>query len=200
MPKDGNTRKQLIDAAYQVLASVGYEAASIKEIAKQAGVSPGLVHYYFANKEELLSAVVHEATDDYCARMEQIRQAVPHENLTDTMLAELMERVKTHADWYRLRYELFVLGLRNDTIRSGIQEMLQKGREGISESIMTMAKSPLSNADLMAAVALSCFDGLAMQALIDPEFDLEGAYRVFKEMNLAYLNSRLGQEGKQSDA
>lgn len=190
MPKDGDTKKQLIDAAYQVLARVGYEASSIKEIAKEAGVSPGLVHYYFTSKEELLSAVVKEATDDYCEQMEQVRRTVPNENLADTMLAEPMERVRTYADWYRLRYELFVLGLRNDTIGAGVQEMLQKGREGISESIKTVANGPFPNAQLMAAIALACFDGLAMQALIDPEFDLEGAYRVFKEMSLRYMGSQ----------
>lgn len=37
-PKDGSTRKKLIEAAYQVLAEKGYKATSVKEIAREAGV------------------------------------------------------------------------------------------------------------------------------------------------------------------
>lgn len=194
MSRNGNTRKQLIDAAYQVLARVGYEATSIKGIAKEAGVSPGLVHYYFANKEELLAAVVKEATDEYCLQMERMRESVFDENLVNAALAEPMRRVQTHADWYRLRYELFVLGLRNDTIRLGVQEMLQKGRGGIAKTVETVAGQSLPTAQSMSAILLACFDGLALQALVDPDFDLAGAYTVLRQMGFGYLESQTVKE------
>jgi len=45
-------RARIVAAAYRVLVEQGYRAASIKTIARSAGVVPGLIHYYFTSKEE----------------------------------------------------------------------------------------------------------------------------------------------------
>jgi len=47
-------RAQLTAAAYKVVAQKGYNDFTIKDIALEAGLSTGLVHYYFKNKEDLL--------------------------------------------------------------------------------------------------------------------------------------------------
>jgi AcrR family transcriptional regulator len=47
-------RSQLIRAAYKVVGEKGYSDFTIKDIAEEAGLSNGLLHYYFKNKEDLL--------------------------------------------------------------------------------------------------------------------------------------------------
>jgi len=47
-------RVQLTRAAYKVVGEKGYSDFTIKDIAREAGLSAGLVHYYFKNKEDLL--------------------------------------------------------------------------------------------------------------------------------------------------
>ncbi|WP_018130344.1 TetR/AcrR family transcriptional regulator [Effusibacillus pohliae] len=194
--RERNTRAKLIEAAYKVLAAKGYENCSIKDIAHEAGVSPGLVHYYFANKEELLVAVVKEATDAYCRQMEQMRETVAADQLADAALAEPLERTRRNAEWYKLRYELYVLALRNPTIRSGVKELFTRGREGIEETIQAVAGKPLSNGSEMSAILFACFEGLALQSLVDPDFDLEGAYRILGQMAKQFVQSQLTSEGK----
>lgn len=49
---------QILDAAIKVFAEKGYHYATIAEVAKQAGVSKGLVHFYFENKLDLLLSVL----------------------------------------------------------------------------------------------------------------------------------------------
>ena len=51
-------RRQLIDATIDAIADVGFAQASLGEIARRAGVSPGLVAHYFANKDGLLEATM----------------------------------------------------------------------------------------------------------------------------------------------
>jgi len=58
-------RKRLIDAAYKVFIKKGYVNASIKDIANEADMTSGLVHYYFKNKEELLLSVQDEVEKHY---------------------------------------------------------------------------------------------------------------------------------------
>ncbi|MHB1629969.1 MAG: TetR/AcrR family transcriptional regulator [Bacilli bacterium] len=192
MTKDGNTRKQLIDSAYKVLAKKGYEAASVKEIASEAGVSPGLIHYYFASKEELFMAVVKEATDEYCRQMQSLRATFSGSKLAGTALAEPMQRSKSRPDWYRLRYELFVLGLRNPSLLPGVKELILKGREGVMETIQAVAPNlDAETLNRLAAILFACFDGLALQALVDPDFDIDGSYALLAQMATGFVETEV---------
>lgn len=69
---DGDTRAKIIDAAYKVLADIGHDKASMKEIAKEAGVAQGLINYYFPSKEDLLFELFHTETSRYCDEMMKI--------------------------------------------------------------------------------------------------------------------------------
>src|SRR5256712_5820575 len=60
------TRDKILQAAFSVLSRQGYENSSIKEIAEEAGVAQGLVHYYFKSKQQLVLAVLAEV----CREME----------------------------------------------------------------------------------------------------------------------------------
>src|ERR1700694_393419 len=51
-------REQIIDAAMHVFARKGYSNASNKDIAREAGITPGLIYYYFESKEALLYAIL----------------------------------------------------------------------------------------------------------------------------------------------
>lgn len=181
----GNQRARIVEAAYRVLAERGYQAASIKEIARAAGVAPGLIHYYFAPKEELLLAVLREASECYTKEMASVSETVPSGRLAEAGLAVPRERVARQPEWYRLRYDLFALGLRHPAIRAGVAELLAGGRRGIAAIVRKTGRPRVEDGadpDSVAAVLLACFDGLALQRLVDPEFDLDGAYRVLVRM------------------
>jgi AcrR family transcriptional regulator len=51
-------RAQIIECAIDAVAELGFGQASLAQIAKRAGISTGVISYYFAGKEELLRAVV----------------------------------------------------------------------------------------------------------------------------------------------
>lgn len=56
-------RQQILEAALDTFAEQGFEGASTKEIAERAGVTQGLIYFYFANKADLfLAAFEHQAT------------------------------------------------------------------------------------------------------------------------------------------
>src|SRR6516162_5513873 len=88
-----DNRERLIAAGYTVLSEKGYEATTVKEVAHVAGVSPGLFHYYFASKDELLLAVLREAGARYGRMMQDLRAEVPPDRLLEAAFAALGERV-----------------------------------------------------------------------------------------------------------
>lgn len=59
-PSNTQQRKQeIVDALLRVMAVHGYEKASIQVIAKEAGLAPGLIHYHFKTKQDILLALVN---------------------------------------------------------------------------------------------------------------------------------------------
>jgi len=51
-------RDQIIGAAMQVFAQKGFTRATNKDIAREAGITPGLIYYYFESKEDLLKTII----------------------------------------------------------------------------------------------------------------------------------------------
>src|SRR6266568_3611424 len=59
--EDGAKRRQIIEGARRVFLTQGFDAASMGEIARAAGVSKGTLYVYFESKEELFAVVAREA-------------------------------------------------------------------------------------------------------------------------------------------
>jgi AcrR family transcriptional regulator len=171
-----DNRERLIDAGYTVLSERGYEATTVKEVAHVAGVSPGLFHYYFASKEELLVAVLREAGVRYGRLMSELRAAVPPERFLEAAFATIRERVVQEPGWYRLRFELFALGLRNPALLPVLGEMLGFIRQVFTRAFLGVSGGNETRAQALAAVVLAGLDGLALQQLAQPDADLSGAY------------------------
>ena len=64
------TQTKILDAAFRQLASKGYAALSMREIAKDAGVNHALINYYFRTKDQLVIAVLDEANRQLLQRQE----------------------------------------------------------------------------------------------------------------------------------
>ena len=58
-----NRKALILEAALHVFAEEGYHSASISKIAKEAGVSKGLMYNYFDSKQSLLSSLLHSIID-----------------------------------------------------------------------------------------------------------------------------------------
>jgi AcrR family transcriptional regulator len=174
-----DNRERLIAAGYTILSEKGIEATTVKEIAHLAGVSPGLFHYYFASKDELLLAVLYEAGKRFSQHLSQELQTLMAKGNTfpdAAMLAVLLVSRRDPA-WYRLRYELYALGLRRSEFLPAVREFLAKGRQGIAQVVQEHTGSDEAHAQALAAVIHACSDGLALQHFAQPDLDLSAAYQ-----------------------
>src|SRR6201994_2898953 len=58
--EDSSKRRQILDGASKVFMDLGFDGASMGEIARAAGVSKGTLYVYFADKSRLFEAIVEE--------------------------------------------------------------------------------------------------------------------------------------------
>jgi TetR/AcrR family transcriptional regulator, transcriptional repressor of bet genes len=72
-------RVQLMQAVLDLVAEGGPKAATVREIARRAGVTPGLIRHYFQTKEALTSAAYRHLMDGMTARSFQELTAAPAE-------------------------------------------------------------------------------------------------------------------------
>jgi AcrR family transcriptional regulator len=182
-----HTRERIIAAASKVLAAKGYDATTLREISREAQAAPGLVHYYFGGKDELLVEVLQAAGQRFHQRMEHLAQQMSTDWSLDVFLRQLYERVDLEPEVYRLRYESFALGLHNPIIEPKVRERLAQRRDEIgpiiARALQNTEKAEHANhfsldPTLLAALLLALFDGLALQKIMDHTFDLEAAYQL----------------------
>ena len=185
------TRERIIAAASKILAEKGYDATTLREIAREAQAGPGLVHYYFGGKDQLLVEALQVAGQRFHQKTDQLVQQVPGEQSLEILLTQLHERVEQEPEVYRLRYESFSLGLHNPAITPGVRERLAQRREEIGSVLAKVLESSVKTKSIkdspldpkvLAALLLSLFDGLALQKIMDPAFDLDASYQLLAHM------------------
>lgn len=106
-----DARDRIVEAALTVFARLGFDGATTREIAKEAGVSPGLIHHHFSDKETLWNLVGNRITEEFAetasASIDPALQGTP-EGLRQ-MLATYMRYWREHPR--ALRFQLWrVLG------------------------------------------------------------------------------------------
>jgi AcrR family transcriptional regulator len=75
--EDSAKRRQVVDGARQIFLARGFDAASMGDIAKAAGVSKGTLYVYFKDKEELFTAIVMEECVGQAERIFHLDPADP---------------------------------------------------------------------------------------------------------------------------
>ena len=172
-----NTRTRLIDAAFAVVARDGLEAASVKTIASEAGITAGLLHYHFPSKDALLEAALRRALDDYVALARARREKHAPENLLEAFLADARTSVDDDADFFRVRLAFAARALSDPGLSRTFRALTAVA---VEETAITLAaaagRSEVTATDRTRAAALKAgFDGLMLAYLNDPAFPIVDA-------------------------
>ncbi len=173
--KKARTRAQLIDAAAAVFARRGFVAASLDEVAEEAGLTKGAVYSNFDSKEDLFEAVLDERFDK---PLQQEVEAI--ENIEGTQQQRAMAGARMFIDAVQQERELFLLSLERRIYLARHPEhapsLVPRYREQlgrVAEMIADQSRKwdlplPLPAAQMAIAVeALS--QGIELQRLADPD-------------------------------
>lgn len=117
--KHDTRRDQLAESALTTLGQLGYARTSLREIARHSAFTHGVVHYYFSDKEELITYCVRYYKRTCVTRYDQIVEtSTTPDELQARFAAKLAETIREegpmHQLWYDLRNQsMFEPGLRD---------------------------------------------------------------------------------------
>ena len=160
-------RTQLAQSALATLGELGYAKTSLREIAQNSEFTHGVVHYYFADKIELISHCMRLYETQCVNRFDEVLLTSSSAPELRTRFADrLAETVKTEASLHRLWYDLRAQSMFEDSLRRDILEIdrvMQKMTWRVVERYAALAGG-VTILDERATYAL--FDGLFENALL----------------------------------
>ena len=192
------TKDRIVEAAYRTLVRRGYHETGMKDIAAEAGVAPGLAHYYFETKEDLLVAAIEHGCEPLMRAWEAagVSLSGPMPEDADPLMFARMgfelakEELKSYGGLFLLTFDMFGVGLHNPKIATAVRLFIDERRAFVARItqavIAGMAEPPVASVDAIAAAIWGSLHGIYLQKLMNPEFDAEAAIDALSEMTIAF--------------
>lgn len=171
-------RQQILDVAVRLFADKGFHASSISMIAKEAGISKGLMYNYFESKEALLQEIMDEITIDVMNLMNPDHDdEITSQEMEDffSLILELMRKNNEHWKLY------FQISLQKDVFeilqKDEYNEKIQKSQKLIYKYFVERFEKP----ELEMFVFSSLFKGFATQYVYSPDLYSDAMIEEFKQ-------------------
>src|SRR5436305_673432 len=125
--------REAVDAMRRSVAQRGTAGSTFDHVSREAGVSRGLLHYYFGTKEQLLVEAVRRDADVRLELLEhQLSTAQTADDFIDLMAQNLQKTVSEDPEFVTLVFELFTLSRRNEEIAAEYAGLMRRTREKVA--------------------------------------------------------------------
>jgi AcrR family transcriptional regulator len=173
----GEKAQRIIDAMRDSVAKRGAAGSTFEHVAREAGVSRGLLHYYFGTKERLLVEVVRRDAEIRVARLDEpLGRAETADDVIDVLVANLTDLIENEPAFFLLLYELFSAGRRNPEIQHEVGQLFDRTRTHVAEILDAKQREGVLklryDAEAIVAYLFAVGDGFALQALSEPSRDI----------------------------
>ena len=173
---DSEKARRIVAAMRSSVGSRGATASTFDQVAQEAGVSRGLLHYYFGSKERLLVEVVRHDSELRVAALERrLAGARSIDAIVEVLVTQLKDFVAESDAAHALLHELFSVSRGNAEIRDELAELYRRLRAQVAEvlrakeadGVVRLRGEPEAVASLLFALG----DGLELQLVSDPDWD-----------------------------
>ena len=120
----------IMDVALVLFANGGYFKTSIKNIARHAGISQGLIYNYFESKEELLMAIINRSMEEISQYLGPDKNSFLSEKEFETFIRNFFSLLKEKITFWRLLSQLL--------LQKDVREQFLKSKTGSVKSTQVM--------------------------------------------------------------
>jgi len=168
--------RRIVEAMRRSVARRGTAGSTFDQVSREAGVSRGLLHYYFGTKEQLLVEAVRRDCALRLERLEaQLSTAKTSDDFISLMGQSLQETVAEDAEFITLVFELFTLSRRNPDIAVEYADLMRRTRDHVARMLTAAQREGVlqlhAEPEVVAEILFSLGDGIALRMLTEPERD-----------------------------
>jgi AcrR family transcriptional regulator len=169
---------EILKNTLKVLAKNGYENTTIANIAAESGVSRGILHYYFSDKEDLVSKVLAYSSENIIqATIKGIRGKTAEE-IADNIIKDSIQSFKENPEFYAFLFEMWCASRRSNKIKNELiicsDKVTKSIKKVLDESIQNgISEINMKNTEEMSKVLLALFNGIAFEKLMHSSKDLD---------------------------
>ena len=187
----GDKEQRIVDAMRTCIAGRGIAGATFEHVSREAGVSRGLLHYYFGTKERLLIEVLRgDAEVRIGALDEPLEAAKSADEVLEVFVTGAEEILQSDPGFYVLIYELFNAARQNPEIRAELAQVYDASRRHVAQVLRRKQEEGVLSlrfdAETTVIFMFGAADGAALQRLTDPERDYSALLELERGM-LQYL-------------
>ncbi|MSO41128.1 MAG: TetR/AcrR family transcriptional regulator [Solirubrobacterales bacterium] len=170
----GEKAGRIVDAMGASVAERGIAGSTFEHVAREAGVSRGLLHYYFGTKERLLAEVVRRDAEFRIARLDEpLGAAGSPDEILKALVSNLEDSIQNDPGFWVLIFELFTAGRRNPEIQREVGELFNRTRDHVADILRAKESEGVLSmrfeADAVVGFLFAIADGIALQVLSDPK-------------------------------
>lgn len=173
----GDKAAHIVEAMWRSVAKRGIAGSTFDHVAREAGVSRGLLHYYFGSKERLLIEVVRRETD---LRIAGLEEAIAAADSPDAVLAALVRELEDYLGEGPapavMFYEMMTLGQRNGEIAAEMAELGRRTRAHLADALASKTRAGVlslqADPDTVASFLFALADGITVRRLTEPQFEI----------------------------
>lgn len=172
--KKAATRASLLEAAAEVFARRGFQAASVDEVAEAAGFTKGAVYAHFESKEDLFLAMLDER---FAGRIDEVRAVLADDHEPGEQAREAGEGFMAYLDadprWAPIFFEFWAHAVRNPDVAAKLVPRYRALRAAIAEAIerrgRELGHEPVLPPDDIAAMTFAMANGMALEHALEPD-------------------------------
>jgi AcrR family transcriptional regulator len=179
---EGDKAQRIIAAMRVSVAARGTAGSTFDQVAREAGVSRGLLHYYFGSKERLLVEVVRQDCD---ARIQAMDERLAGAGNVDEVMQALvvgLEEFLGEPSSQALVYEMLSASRRSEELRAELAELYRRWRGHMAAALREKEREGVvtlrSDAEAVASMLLSLGDGFGIQVISDPDWNRDAAFEL----------------------
>jgi AcrR family transcriptional regulator len=178
---DGEKAQRIIEAMRTSVGTRGAAGSTFDHVAREAGVSRGLLHYYFGSKEKLLVEVVrHDCETRLEAMDERITGAASVDEIIAALVLGLEEFIEGEPSSPAVIYELLSASRHSDEIRAELAELYRRWRADLADALRAKERDGVvrleADPEAVASMLFALGDGFGIQVLSDPDWDRTKAF------------------------
>ena len=177
---DGEKARRIVQAMRNSLAERGAAGSTFDQVAREAGVSRGLLHYYFGSKERLLVEVVRHDCEERVAALDAgLAGASSPDEIVEILVEQLKAFLEDDPRSPTVVYEMLSASRHSEEIRQELAELYRTWRSHLADALEAKQAEGVvkldAGAESAAAVIFALGDGIGIQLLSDPDWDPSAA-------------------------